>query len=322
MKAVALEGYGSPDRFRLTEVEKPTIEPDEVLVRMRATSINRADWEAMIGRFPRRGFRRPKHPIQGGDIAGIVEAVGAQVSRFRPGDQVVGDISWRNNGAFAEYVSAPERLLATKSPSMSFEQTAAVPQAFGLALQALRKGRLRSGQRLLMNGAGGGVGTFAIQLAKDMGAHVTAVDKASKLEALRSLGADAVVDHEQQDFTATRERYDLVVDPVASRSIRAYARALEPGGRCVVIGGTMSAIIRLGLLGPLVMTGGRRGGLLIHRPNPEDFIHMNRLFEAGKVAPVIDSVYPLKRFPDAMRHFVEGSFIGKIVIDVAGGSQS
>lgn len=316
MKAVVFEEYGSADVLHLADVDVPTVNEDEVLVRVHTASINSADWDMLRGRFPRSGLHRSKIKILGVDVAGRVEAVGSEVSRFRPGDQVFGDVSEHGCGGFAEYVSVPAGALAAKSPAMTFEQAAAVPQAAGLALQALRKGRIRSGHRVLLNGAGGGVGTFAIQMAKSLGAEVTGVDHTSKLDAMRSLGADRVIDYTQEDFATNGHGYDLIVDVIASRSAGAYRGALRPEGRCVFVGGSIPTILTLALLGNLLMTRGRRVGLLWYRPNTEDLVHFNDLFESGAVAPVIDSQYPLGEVPEAMRRFGEGRVIGKLVITI------
>lgn len=318
MKAVVYEEYGPSDVLQMTDVATPSVRSDEVLVRVHAASINSADWDMLTGRFPRQGLRRPKYRILGADIAGRVEAVGSGVRRFRPGDAVFGDISGHGLGGFAEYVSAPARALAPKLDGMTFEQAAAVPQAAGLALQALRKGRIRPGHRVLLNGAGGGMGTFGIQMAKSVGAEVTGVDHTSKLDAMRSLGADRVVDYTKEDFARDGHGYDLIVDALASRSAAAYRRAMRPGGRCVLVGGSIPRIFRLALFGSLLMTGGRKVGLLWYRPNPEDLVHINDLFKSGKVTPVIDGSYPLSQVPEAMRRLGEGRVIGKLVISVEG----
>ena len=322
MKAVVYEEYGSADVLHLARVEEPTVNEDEVLVRVHAASINSADWDMLRGRFPRSGLRRPRVKILGADIAGRVEAVGSEASRFRPGDEVFGDISAHHVGGFAEYVSVPATSLAAKSQAMTFEQAAAVPQAAGLALQALGKGRIRSGHRVLLNGAGGGVGTFAIQTAKSLGAEVTAVDHTSKLDAMRSLGADRVIDYTKEDFAEDGYGYDLIVDVMASRSAGAYRGALRPEGGCVFVGGSIPRMLGLLSIGNLLMTRGRKFRLLWYRPNTEDLVHINELFESGAVAPVIDDRYPLGEVPEAMRRFGEGRVIGKLVITVDGHSGS
>lgn len=322
MQAVVYDSYGGPEELHLREVDEPAVHRDRVLVRVHASSINSWDADLLRGRFPRAGQLRPRIKILGGDIAGRVEAVGGDVSRFRPGDQVFGDLSRHRFGGFAEYVSVPETAVASKPTSMSFEQAACLPQAGGLALQALRKGRLRSGHSVLFNGGGGGVGTLGIQLAKAAGAEVTGVDHSGKLEGMRSVGADRVIDYTKGDFSSGRDSYDLIVDVMGLRSARAYQRALRPGGRCVLVGGSFPRILRLGLFGSLLVTGGRKIGLLYYKPKTDDLVHLNRMFEEGKIAPVIDSTYPLSQVPEAMRSFLEGGFVGKIVINVAEDSGS
>ena len=316
MKAVVYRKYGSPDELRLEEVPRPSVSDGHVLVRVLASSINSWDWDLLRGRWPRepRSLVRPRIRVLGADVAGRVEAAGSRVTRFRPGDEVYGDISRHGWGGFGEYVSVPAEALAPKPPDMTFEQAAAIPQAAGLALQGLLKGGLRRGHTILLNGAGGGVGTFAIQMAKAEGAEVVAVDHTAKLDAMRSLGADRVLDYTKEDFTGEGQTYDLILDVVASRSIAAYRRSLRPGGRYVIVGGAIPAIARLGLIGPLVMTGGRKGGVLVYRPSADDLTRMNELFASGKVVPVIDSTYPLAGVPEAMRRFGEGGVVGKVVI--------
>jgi NADPH:quinone reductase-like Zn-dependent oxidoreductase len=205
---------------------------------------------------------------------------------------------------------------------MTFEQAAAVPQAAGLAMQALRKGGLAPGQKVLINGGGGGVGTFAVQMAKAMGAEVSGVDHARKLDVMRSLGYDRVVDYTSEDFTRTGHRYDLIVDVEASRAARDYRRGLSPGGRCVLVGGPVLRLLGLAAFGSLQMSGGRKVALLLYRPSPDDLVGVNELFEDGKLTPVIDSTYPLEAIPEAMRHFESGTFTGKIVIKVGEDSGS
>jgi NADPH:quinone reductase-like Zn-dependent oxidoreductase len=319
MRAVVYDRYGPPERLHLREVDEPQVKPDGVLVRVMASSINSWDGDLLSGRFPRSGQRRPKIKILGADISGVVEKVGRDVRGLQPGDEAYGDLSRHRFGGFAEYVSVPERALAAKSAAMTFEQAAAMPQAAGLALQALRKGRIRSGHRVVFNGAGGGVGTFGIQLAKSHGAEVTGVDASDKFEGMRSVGADHVIDYRKQDFAAGGESYDLIVDVMASRSAREYARALRPGGRCVLVGGPSNLrLLRLAVFGSLLMPGDRKVGLLLYKPSNEDLLHLNEQFESGKVTPLIDSTYPLSRAREAMQRFVDGGFAGKIVITVAG----
>ena len=324
MKAIVYTKYGSPDVLQLKEIEKPTAKDDEVLVRVHAASINSWDWDLLRGRpFVNRlggGLLKPKRiKILGCDIAGRVEAVGRNVKQFQPGDEVFGDISGCGWGGFAEYVCAREDALALKPSRMTFEEAAAVPQAAVLALQSLRdKGQIQPGQRVLINGAGGGVGTFAVQIAKSFGAEVTGVDSASKLDMLLSIGADHVIDYAQEDFTKNGQRYDLIIDVVAHRSIFDYKRALNPSGIFVAIGGSTARILQVVSLGPFIsMTGSKKMGLLLLKPN-EGLAFMIELFEAGKVVPIIDRCYPLSEVSEAFRYFGEGRAKGKVVITVQG----
>jgi NADPH:quinone reductase-like Zn-dependent oxidoreductase len=320
MKAVVFTRYGSPDVLELKEVATPSPRDDEVLVKVHAASVNDWDYEALRGKpFVNRlmfGLFRPKKQILGSDIAGRVEAVGARVTRFRPGDEVFGDLSGRWGG-FAEYACAPEQILALKSAGMSFEQAAAIPQAGMLALQGLRdSGRIRPGQRVLINGAGGGAGTFAIQIARSLGAEVVAVDSAGKLDLMRSLGAARVIDYTQTDFTTTGEQYDLILDIKTRRSILECARALRPGGRYVTMGGSMPRLLQMLLLIPwIVMTSSKRVAIVALKPNG-DLAYLKELFEAGRLRPILDGPFKLSEVPQAMRRFAEGRHRGKVVISI------
>lgn len=322
MEAVVFTEYGSPDVLELKEVRKPTPKDDEVLIRVHAVSLNDWDYGALAGTdFVNRvifGLRRPKpeKQILGSDVAGRIEAVGRSVQQFRPGDEVYGDLSgeW---GGFAEYVCARENALVLKAPNMTFEQAAAIPQAAMLALQALRDiGRIQSGQTLLINGAGGGVGTFAIQIAKLYHAEITAVDRASKLDMLRSMGAKHLIDYEQEDFTRNGKRYDLILDVKTSRSIFDCARALSPNGVYVTVGGSIHRLLQGLVCWPwFAMTSTKRVRILALKPN-KGLAHMNELFESGAVVPVIDGSYKLSEVPEAFRYFGTGQQKGKVVITV------
>jgi NADPH:quinone reductase-like Zn-dependent oxidoreductase len=319
MKAIVYERYGPPDVLQLKEVEKPTPKDNEVLIKVHAASVNSWDWELLRGKpFVNRllfGLLKPKIKILGADIAGRVEAVGRNVKQFQPGDKVFGDLCECGWGGFAEYVCARENALALKPASMTFEEVAAVPQAAAMALQGLRdKGQIQPGQKILINGAGGGVGTFAVQIAKSFGAEVTGVDSTRKLDLLRSIGADQVIDYTQEDFTKSGQRYDLILDVAAYHSIFDYKRALSPKGIYVMVGGSSARIFQTIFLGPLIsMTGSKKLGILAHKPNKGlDF--MKELFEAGKVAPVIDRRYPLSEVPEAIRYLEKGHAQGKVVI--------
>jgi len=320
MKAIVYHTYGSPDVLELKEVEKPTPKDNEVLVKVHAASVNSWDWDLLRGkpflaRLVGGGVFKPKYQILGADIAGRIEAVGRNVRQFQPGEEVFGDLSGGSWGGFAEYVCAHENAVLLKPARMTFEEAAAVPQAALLALQGLRdKGQIKPGQKVLINGAGGGVGTFAVQIAKACGAEVTGVDSTRKLDLLRSLGADQVIDYTQADFTNNGQRYDLILAVVASRSIFAYKRALRPKGMCVIIGGSLATIFQALLLGPWIsLTGRKKVGLLIYKQN-KDLVFMKELLEAGKVVPVIDRRYPLREVAEALRYFGAGHVKGKVVI--------
>ena len=319
MKAIVYTKYGPPDVLQLKEVAKPTPKDNEVLVEVHAASVNDWDWGLLRGKpFVNRllfGLRKPKVKILGCDIAGRVEAVGRNVKQFQPGDEVFGDISGCGMGGFAEYVCARENVLAPKSASMTYEQAAAVPQAAVLALQGLRKGQIQPGQKVLINGAGGGVGTFGVQIAKSFGAEVTGVDSTGKLDMVRSIGADQVIDYTKEDFTKSGRRYDLILDVVVYRSIFDYKRALSPKGIFVMIGGSIPRVFLIALTAPLI-TRSKKLVILAHKSNSKDLIFMNDLFEAGKVAPVIDRRYPLSEVAEALRYFGKGHVQGKVVVTV------
>ncbi|HEX6304345.1 MAG TPA: NAD(P)-dependent alcohol dehydrogenase [Anaerolineales bacterium] len=334
MKAVVHTKYGPPDVLELKEVEKPAPKQDEALVKVHAASLNAADLEILRGTWSARfsGPLKPRHRILGSDIAGRIEAVGRNVKQFQPGDEIWGDLSFPlGYGAFAEYVCVPENALRLKPARMTFEEAAAVPSAGGVALQSLRavgstspsfllsdKGEIQPGQKVLINGAGGGVGTFAVQIAKSHGAEVTGVDSPSKLDMLRSIGADHVIDYTQEDFTKNGQRYDMILDVVASRSIFDYRRALSSEGIFVCVGGSLAAILQSFLLGPLIsMTRNKKMGIVMWKPNnQEDLAILEELFAAGKVAPVIDRRCPLSEVPEALRYLEEGHARGKVVITV------
>ncbi len=322
MKAIVYHKYGSPDVLNLEEVQKPTPSDDEVLVKVHAASVNSSDWELLRGTpFANRvlsGLLKPTRiKILGADIAGRVEAVGRNVKLFQPVDEVFGDISGCGWGGFAEYVCARENALTLKPASMTFDEAAAVPQAAVLALQGLRyKGQIQPGQKVLINGGGGGAGTFAVQIAKSFGAEVTGVDSTSKLDMMRSIGADQVIDYTQEDFTQNRQSYDRIVDMAAHHSTFDYKRALSPKGIYGVIGGSQLRILQTVLLGSWIsLIGSKKMGLVLHKPN-KDLAFMIELFEAGKVVPVIDRRYPLGEVAEALRYFGEGHVQGKVVITV------
>lgn len=320
MKAIVLTNYGGPEQLQLKEVEKPSPGDDEVLVKVYAVSINDWDWGLMQGDFVNRmlnGFSKPKRQILGSDIAGQVEATGKNVTRFQPGDEVFGDLSgtW---GGFAEYVCAHQNALAHKPRSMSFEDAASIPQAAMLAVQGLiDKGRVHPGQKILINGAGGGVGTFALQILKQYGVEVTVVDAAAKLEMLRSLGAGYAIDYKQQDFTDTGKRYDLILDTKTNRSVFRYLRALGPGGKYITVGGSIPRLLQAFLCSPLIsLFTNKKVGIVALKAN-KDLDYMSKLFESGQVKPVIDGPYKLEETPDAFRIFANGEHKGKMVITLS-----
>lgn len=314
-------GYGSPDVLELVDVEKPSPAEDEVLVRVRAASVNPADWYSMTGlpiARPQSGLRRPKNGRIGVDLAGVVEAVGTAVTDFTPGDEVYG----ARTGAFAEFVCV-KNALAPKPARLTFEQAAAIPVAALTALQGLRdKGGLEPGHRVLINGASGGVGTFAVQIAKALGAaHVTGVCSTRHADNVRSLGADRIVDYTQEDFTRLDERFDLLLDVAGTHSYRAYRRVLEPSGRLVIVGAPQGNRV----VGPLAHVLKVKGAALGRSPkvtffiaklNRDDLLVINGMVKAGTVTPLIDRTYPLAEIAEAMAYLGEGHARGKIVVSV------
>jgi NADPH:quinone reductase-like Zn-dependent oxidoreductase len=320
MKAIVYTKYGAPDVLELKEVEKPTPRDDEVLVKLHAVSANAADLHLLRGDpFLLRlvsGLLKPKNTILGADIAGRVEAVGKNVKEFQPGDEVFGDISACGWGGFAEYVCARENALVLKPACLTFEQAAAVPMAAVTALQGLRhKRQIQPGQKVLINGASGGVGTFAVQIAKSFGAEVTAVCSTRNVAMARSLGADHVIDYTQEDFTKNGQRYDLILAVNGYQSISDYQRALSPAGMYVMSGGSGAQMSQAMLLGPWIsMTGSKKMGNLLAKPNQKDLVFVKELLEAGKVVPVIDRRYTLSEVPEAIRYLEEGHAKGKVVI--------
>lgn len=322
MKAIVITKYGGPEVLLYKDVEKPSPTENQVLVKVKAASLNASDFEAMRGSWASRlgGPLRTKHKILGTDMAGIVETVGGSVTRFQPGDEVLGDLLIPNGyGAFAQYVCAPEKVLAPKSAKMTFEQASTYPESGIIALQSLRgKREIQPGQKVLINGAGGGMGSFAIQIAKYYGAEVTGVDSAIKIEMMRSIGADHVLDYMETDFTKTGESYDLILDTVARRSLRSYRRVLNPNGMLVIVGGNRRALFRALILGPLVSRMGSRSyGINPMDKDPmQDYDFLAELFEAGKVVPVIDRYYPLSEVPEAIKYLEDGLAAGKVVITI------
>jgi NADPH:quinone reductase-like Zn-dependent oxidoreductase len=324
MKAIVYTTYGSPDVLQLKEVAKPTPQDDEVLVHVHAASVNAADWHLMRGTpFLARlanGLQKPKNTKLGADVAGRVEAVGRNVTQFQVGDEVFGCIPLQELGSLAEYVCAHEDAVALKPARMTFEQAAAVPLAAFTALQGLRdKGQIQLGQKVLVNGASGGVGTFAVQIAKAFGTEVTGVCSTRNVDMVRSIGADQVIDYTQEDFTKNGQRYDLIFDAVGNRSVSDFKRALSPNGMCAVAGfTTLPHLFQVLVLGSWVSRTGRKkiGQMETAKPNKKDLLFIKELLEAGKVVPVIDRRYTLREVPEAIRYLEAGHAKGKVVITV------
>jgi NADPH:quinone reductase-like Zn-dependent oxidoreductase len=314
MRAVVYDRYGPPDVLRVEEVARPAPGPNEVLVEIAATSVNLSDWECLVGApmYARiGGLRAPAHRTLGSDIAGRVQAVGTAVTRFQPGDEVYGEIRM---GGFAEYALAREPALAHKPGALTFAEASTLPQAGAIALQGTVG--VEPGQRMLINGAGGGSGSFAIQLAKRAGAHVIAVDNAGKLEFMRSLGADEVIDYRSQDFTKI-EPSDRVLDFVAHRSVFAYRRALARGGRYRCVGGTVRSLLRVVTIGAIIgRLSGRRLGILVVKPGPTHFGPLTELCISGDVQIHIDRTFRLDEVPQALAHVGQGRALGKVVVEV------
>jgi NADPH:quinone reductase-like Zn-dependent oxidoreductase len=321
MKAIVYEKYGPPDVLQLKEVEKPVPKENEVLVKVQASSVTYSNSAFVTGkpfivRLMGSGLLKPKNKILGSDIAGRVETVGVNVRQFRPGDEVFGDLSECGRGGFAEYVAVPENALVLKPANLTFEEAAAVPEAAVVALQGLRdKGQIQPGQKVLIYGASGGIGTFAVQIAKSFGAEVTGVCSTRNLDLVRSIGADHVIDYTQEDFTQNGQQYDLILATAGYRSLFDYARALSPGGIYVVTGGSMAQVFQPMYLGPFIsMTGGKKMGNLAMRPSQKDLVFVAQLIEAGKVKPVIDRCYPFSEVAEALRYYGKGHSRGKVVI--------
>lgn len=325
MKAIVRHTYGPPDVLAVGDVPAPVPGVGEVLVRVVASSINDYDWHLLTGKpwLNRAGaFGRPRQTVLGCDMAGRVEAVGPGVARFAPGDAVYADMSQDGFGAFADYVVAPQSSLSHKPESLTFEQAAAVPQAGELAVMACARWRsIEPGDAVLVNGAGGGTGTFAVQIAKAAGAQVTAVDAAWKLDGLTALGADEVLDYDVADFAARGETYDLIVDVASHRSLRDYRRCLRSGGVCAITGGALPRVFWAMAAGPVMSAfSDVTIGLPLWKPNdPEEMAVLARLIDQGSVVPVVDSVYPLDDIANAFRRFGAQQHTGKIVISVTSG---
>jgi NADPH:quinone reductase-like Zn-dependent oxidoreductase len=319
MKAILSEQYGRPDVLKLREVEKPAPKKGEVLVKVHAASVNAYDWHLLTAdiflvRMMGGGLLKPKFSIPGADVAGIVESVGPDVEQFRPGDEVYGEIS---HGSFAEYVAGSVKGLAPKPANLTFEEAAAVPMAAVTALQGLRdEGHIQAGQKVLVQGASGGVGTFAVQIAKSFGAEVTAVCSTRNLDQARILGADQVIDYTKEDFTQNGQQYNLILAANGFHPLSAYKRALAPGGIYVMAGGKPAQIFQAMLLGALMSSGGKKMGGVSATMKNQDLMSIKELLEAGKIMPVIDRCYPLSEAAEALRYLGEGHARGKVVISV------
>ena len=320
MKAIAYEKYGVPTEvMKLKEVEKPIPKADEVLIKMKAVSLNASDVEFVQGtpiytRF--WGFSKPKYTILGSDIAGVIETIGEEVTQFKVGDAVFGDImyTW---GGFAEYVCVKANLLILKPANCTFQEAAALPQAGVVALQGLRdKGQVQAGQKILINGAGGGSGTFAIQLAKYYGVEVTGIDNSEKLDFMRSVGADHVIDYTTEDFVQIGRKYDLILDFIAHRSLLDYQKVLAPKGQYVLVGGLLKRLFQTLFLGPIIgKWHGQQLGMLAHAYKRKDLATMLELLELGALKPIIDSqFFRLEEVPQALSYLASGQAKGKVMI--------
>jgi NADPH:quinone reductase-like Zn-dependent oxidoreductase len=331
MKAYVYRDFGSPDVLRLEEVDKPVPNDNQLLIRVRAVSVNPLDWHYMegtpyLGRLFEFGILKPANPRLGVDYSGTVEAVGKDVTQFKPGDEVYGN----RFGAFAEYICATDKALALKPANLTFEQAASIPVAAVTALQGLRdKGKLQAGQKVLINGASGGVGTFAVQLAKTMGAEVTGVCSGRNVELVRSLGADHVIDYTKEDFTRSGQRYDLIIDNVGNRSVLECTRVLNPQGKLVMIGG--GGPEDQGFIGPLINPLKmlvvkpfikQEVGSMLAQMNQKELMILADLIQAGKVTPVIDKTYPFSQLPEAMRYLETGRARGKVVVTVGDNNET
>ena len=322
MKAIVNTQYGSPDVLEFKEVDKPAPKDNEVLVKIHAASVNAGDWHLLRGTpFPVKlvfGIRKPRVQILGTDIAGRVEAVGENVTQFKLGDAVFADVSGFGFGAFAEYKCVPEHGLVSKPVGMAFEQAAAVPSAALTALQGIRdKGKIQPGHAVLIHGASGGVGSFAVQIAKSFGADVTGVCSTRKMEMVRSIGADHVIDYTQEDCIDNGQRYDLIFDAAAFRSIFDFNRALKPKGTYVFAGGSGTGLLQVMLLGPFIsLFSGKKMTSMLVSPNPKDLAFIGDLMESGEIVPFIDKRYPLSDVADAIRYLEDRHVQGKVVITI------
>ena len=323
MKAVVYEKYGSTDVLEIKDVKKPTPKPNEVLIKIHGAGVNAADWHLMRGEpFAMRlmgfGFLSPKHKILGNDISGVIEEVGDDVKEFKVGDEVFGDLSSDNFGGFAQYVCTRESSLVLKPKNLSFEEAAALPTAGITALKGLLNNiEIKPNQKVLINGASGGVGTFAVQIAKALGAEVTAVCSTKKIELIKSLGAHKIIDYTKEDFTKNGEKYDLILACNGYHSIFDYKKSLNPEGVYTMTGGSSSQMFEAMLLGPLLSKfGTKKLGTFMSKADKKNLVILKDLVESGKIKPVIEKSYSLDEVPSAIRYVEEGHAVGKIVISV------
>ena len=317
MRAIIYEKFGSPEVFQLKEISKPIPKSNEVLIRIYAASVQYADWAFLRGkpfivRLIGAGFFRPKNKILGSDVAGRIESIGKNVKQIQIGDEVFGDLSESGWGGFAEYVAVPENVLALKPANLTFEEAAAIPQAGNTALQGLRdKGQIKTDQKVLINGASGGIGSFAVQIAKSYGTHVTGVCSSDKMDMVRSLGADHVINYRKEDFTKKNEQYDLIFDMVVNHSIRDLVRVLSPHG--IYVAGAMS--MSAAFLGPFfTLRGNKKVCSLAAKTSVKDLNFLKELIEVGVVKPIIDSCYPLSEVAKAVQHYGQRHAKGKVII--------
>jgi len=323
MKAVVFEKYGSTDVLEIKEVKKPLPKSDEVLIKIYATGVNAADWHLMRGEpFAMRlmgfGFLRPKHQILGNDISGIVEAIGENVKEFRVGDEVFGDLSADSFGGYAQYVCVKGKAIVLKPINLTFEEAAALPTAGVTALKGLLNyTKIKKGQKVLINGASGGVGTFAVQIAKAFGAEVTGVCSTKKMELIKNLGADKVIDYTKDDFTKNSEEYDVILACNGYHSIFSYKNSLSPEGVYTMTGGSTAQMFEAMLLGPLLSKfGTKKMGTFMMKADKKNLLHIKELAESGKIKPVIEKTYSLEEVPEAIKYIEEGHAVGKIVISI------
>ena len=318
MKAIVYRQYGSADQLQMEDIPELDLKDDEILVKVHSASVNSWDWDLVTGK-PRIyrllfGLFRPRYPVIGSDIAGEVVKVGARIEKFKAGDKVFGDISGSGFGAFAEFARAKENELAPRPETITFDEAAAIPQAGLLALQGIRKAQPKKGKAILINGAGGGAGSLAIQISKEYGMTVTAVDSGDKLDFMRSLGADHVIDYKKEDFSQQEAQYDIILDMISTRPVSKYRRVLKPSGKAVIVGGKVGNLLQVAFLGSLSR---KKVEMLAYKPNSEDLAELAEMCESGRIKPVIDRTYPLENVAEAVQYIGDGKVQGKLVIRIA-----